>query len=183
LPPIRRSLRVGENAGTPLEDLGVRPDGVFLTSRNDLLNDNEDLINAAGFLLLAQQAERGSLIIRITDNDGEAQRIELEIDPCGVSATTVHPGGVKTNIVRDARVPDDLAGTHTQTVADFDRAARTTPEQAARKILAAVEKNRRRALIGPDAFVFDVVSRLPAAVPQRLFRLAARRRRERLGPQ
>ena len=34
----------------------------------------------------------------------DALRIELEIDPCGVSATTVHPGGIATNIAKDARM-------------------------------------------------------------------------------
>lgn len=45
--------------------------------------------------------------------------------------------------------------------------ARTSPEKAARQILAAVEKDRRRALIGPDAVAFDLVSRLPAGLYQR----------------
>src|SRR4029079_17978802 len=31
----------------------------------------------------------------------DALRIELDIERCGVSATTVHPGGVKTNIARN----------------------------------------------------------------------------------
>ncbi len=30
----------------------------------------------------------------------DSLRMELEIDPCGVSSTTVHPGGIKTNIAR-----------------------------------------------------------------------------------
>ena len=54
---------------------------------------------------------------------------------------------------------------------------RQTPDKAARQILRAVERNRRRALIGPDAFVFDVVSRLPAGLYQRF--LVAMTRRER----
>ena len=42
----------------------------------------------------------------------------------------------------------------------------TSPEKAARQILAAVRRNRRRALIGPDAKVIDLVSRLPATLYQ-----------------
>jgi len=52
----------------------------------------------------------------------------------------------------------------------------TTPEKAARQILAAVEKDRRRALIGPDAKVIDFVSRLPAALYQRVLVRGAKRR-------
>ena len=52
----------------------------------------------------------------------------------------------------------------------------TTPEKAARQILTAVERNRRRALIGPDAKVLDLVSRLPAGLYQRALASGARRR-------
>lgn len=99
----------------------------------------------------------------------DALRIELEAQDCGVSCTTVHPGGVKTNIARRARVDPSMAG-----VADgrdsgevFDKIAMTTPTKAARQILTAVRKDKRRALIGPDAKVVDLVSRLPAAVYQK----------------
>jgi butyryl-CoA dehydrogenase len=105
-------------------------------------------------------------------------RIELDIERCGVSATTIHPGGIKTNIAHNARIDksasafgDDPANFGTQ----FDKMARTTPEKAAHQILRAVSRNRRRALIGPDAVVFDLVSRLPAGLYQRLLAAGARR--------
>lgn len=97
----------------------------------------------------------------------DALRIELDIAKAGVSATTVHPGGVKTNIARNARSEPDTTVPVAQ--ADrFERMARTTPEAAARQILDGVEKNRRRVLVGPDAKVFDLLSRLPAGVTQRI---------------
>lgn len=108
----------------------------------------------------------------------DALRIELDIERCGVSATTIHPGGIKTNIARNARV-DASAGAFGDDPAnfgdDFDKMARTTPEKAAQQILRAVSRNRRRALIGPDAVVFDLVSRLPAGFYQRLLAAGARR--------
>ena len=107
----------------------------------------------------------------------DALRIELDTNPCGVSATTVHPGGIKTNIARSARFSDPT--TNRDEEADmFEKVARTTPEEAARQILSAVQKNRRRTLVGPDAVVFDVIARLPAAVPQRLFGFVARQRQK-----
>ncbi|MEM7616155.1 MAG: S41 family peptidase, partial [Pseudomonadota bacterium] len=48
---IRRTLRVGPQAGTPLEDLGVKPDSLHALTRDDLLNGNVDLINRAGEIL------------------------------------------------------------------------------------------------------------------------------------
>jgi butyryl-CoA dehydrogenase len=100
----------------------------------------------------------------------DALRIELEIDPCGVSCTTVHPGGVKTNIARAARVHEnaaDLTG-DADLGTQFEKFAMTSPDKAARQILAAVQADRRRTLVGPDAKVIDLISRLPARLYQRL---------------
>jgi short-subunit dehydrogenase len=113
----------------------------------------------------------------------DALRMELEIEPCGVSATTVHPGGIKTNIARNARI-DDSAPMLDDPGTNFDRIAMTTPDKAARQILTAVQRNRRRALIGPDAKAIDLISRLPAGVYQRFLVHGARlgnRAQERMG--
>lgn len=95
----------------------------------------------------------------------EALREELEITNAKVSATCVHPGGIKTNIARAARVNDslkDLGVTDVnETNADFERRMfRTTAEDAAEIILRGVEKNARRVLVGTDAYVVDAVQRL-----------------------
>jgi NAD(P)-dependent dehydrogenase (short-subunit alcohol dehydrogenase family) len=109
----------------------------------------------------------------------DALRMELEIDPCGVSCTTVHPGGIRTNIARSARVRDSIAGLDdpADLGAEFEKIARTSPDKAARQILAAVEADRRRTLVGPDAKVIDLVGRLPARLYQRLLVRLARRAR------
>jgi butyryl-CoA dehydrogenase len=110
----------------------------------------------------------------------DALRMELEIEGAAVSCTTVHPGGIKTNIAWNARLDDSVtafAGGGDNIRQDFDRLARTSPEKAARQILTAVERDRRRVLIGPDAKVIDLISRLPAGLYQRgLVRGAGRRR-------
>jgi butyryl-CoA dehydrogenase len=108
----------------------------------------------------------------------DALRMELDIADCGVSCTTVHPGGVRTNIARRARVTADIADQAGPggVGAEFDRIARTSPDKAARQILTAVERNRRRALIGPDAKAIDLIARLPAGLYQRVLVAGARRR-------
>jgi butyryl-CoA dehydrogenase len=107
-------------------------------------------------------------------------RMELEIARAPVSVTTIHPGGIKTNIVRNARMDPsaaDVAGDADKARADFDRILITSPEKAARQILAAVARDRRRALIGPDAKVIDFISRLPAALYQKALAKGGRRAR------
>ena len=108
----------------------------------------------------------------------DALRMELEVADVGVSCTTVHPGGIKTNIARNARIDPALqesAGTREEQAKRFDRMAMTSPEKAARQILAAVARNRRRVLVGPDAKVIDLVSRLPAGLYQRVLAKGAAR--------
>lgn len=109
----------------------------------------------------------------------EALRQELELSGAPVSATSVHPGGIKTNIARAARMHAsvaELVGDVEASRASFDKLFITEPESAARTILDAVRKNRRRVLVGPDARVIDAVQRLLPSAYQRLSLAAARRR-------
>lgn len=89
----------------------------------------------------------------------EALRQEMKIARHPVEVTCVHPGGIKTAIARNATVAD---GQDQKSMADFfDRKlARTSPEQAALVILAAVEKNKARVLIGNDARALDLLARV-----------------------
>jgi C-terminal processing protease CtpA/Prc len=48
---IRRNVRVGDRAGTPVEDLGIIPDILYDMSRRDLLEENVDLIKKASEIL------------------------------------------------------------------------------------------------------------------------------------
>ncbi len=93
----------------------------------------------------------------------ESLREEMEIEGASVEVTCVHPGGIKTNIVRTSRVGEvGKAGTRDRDkmVRMFDKAARTTPTEAARVIIDGVKKNKPRVLIGADARVIDTVQRL-----------------------
>ena len=89
----------------------------------------------------------------------EALRQEMRIAGHHVGVTCVHPGGIKTDIVRSARGMDHLGDPDTRS-RDFQRWALTSPEKAAEVILAGVQKNKPRVLIGPDARGFDMVPRV-----------------------
>ena len=75
---IRRNTRVGRQAGTPLEDLGVRPNYRHYTTRDDLLNRNVDLINAACRLLQRRQHEARSLGLTLVQIDSGQYELEAE---------------------------------------------------------------------------------------------------------
>ncbi|MBT8114244.1 MAG: SDR family NAD(P)-dependent oxidoreductase [Arenicella sp.] len=94
----------------------------------------------------------------------DALRQELEAEASTVSCTTVHPGGIKTNIARSARWVDDgtaeSAEQRKAAIEGFDTVARTSPQSAAQQILRAVVKDKRRLLIGWDAKLVDLLQRL-----------------------
>ena len=93
----------------------------------------------------------------------ESLRQELELARCGVSATSVHPGGIKTNIARAARMNKsmrDIGLDDAKSNEKFEKLFITTADSAALTILRAVRRNRRRVLVGPDAYVIDWLVRL-----------------------
>ena len=105
----------------------------------------------------------------------ESLRMELDLADEGVSATCVHPGGIKTNIARNARLHQEEGVDMEKGARDLEKAFITTPAKAAKVIVKAVEMDKRRALIGPDAHLFNALSRLPVAVSQRLIVRGAKR--------
>jgi NADP-dependent 3-hydroxy acid dehydrogenase YdfG len=104
----------------------------------------------------------------------EALRQEMILAGHPVGVTTVHPGGIKTAIARNAGAAEGLDRDELAKVFD-KRLAKTTPESAARIILDAVRKNRARVLVGPDARVLDALVRLTGSGYQRLFSPVLRR--------
>jgi len=94
----------------------------------------------------------------------EALRIELEITGAPVSATCVHPGGIKTNIARASKMHPSMAELGVDDVdkakSRFERAFRVTADEAAETILRGVQKDARRVLIGTDARIIDLMQRL-----------------------
>ncbi len=72
-------------------------------------------------------------------------RMELDIDDANVSVTTIHPGGIKTNIARQTRrnaSVSDVAGDPDKAMRDLERFFITSPDRAATQILAAVRRDR-----------------------------------------
>lgn len=108
----------------------------------------------------------------------ESLRQELDLAKNGVSATCVHPGGIRTNFAAASRVSDsvrELTGADpAQSAKDFERLFRTSAEEAARQILAGVRRNARRVLVGVDARGADAMQRLLPAGYQRFVTTATR---------
>ncbi len=92
---------------------------------------------------------------------GFTEALRHEMEGSSVLPICVHPGGIKTNIARNARFYKDFDGNtnHDQTAADFEQIAKTTPEQAAETIIKGIRNNNPRVLIGGDAWLLDRIQR------------------------
>ncbi|HEY0277156.1 MAG TPA: SDR family NAD(P)-dependent oxidoreductase [Solirubrobacterales bacterium] len=94
---------------------------------------------------------------------GFTESLRQELAGSGVRAVTVHPGGIKTNIARNSRThtdPRGLGRTRDEMADEFDAMVKTTPERAAEVIQRGVDAGRARILIGADARLFDLVTRV-----------------------
>ena len=78
----------------------------------------------------------------------EALRQEMMVSKHPVAVTTVHPGGIKTAIARNATAAEGLDRQELAQLFD-KRLANTSPERAAKIILEAVRKKNARVLVGP----------------------------------
>jgi NADP-dependent 3-hydroxy acid dehydrogenase YdfG len=109
---------------------------------------------------------------------GFTECLRQELARTSVRVTSVHPGGIKTNIVRNGRHFQDAQGnTNAETTArEFERVARTSPEEAARQILKAIVREKARLLIGLDAVLIDRLQRLLPASYDGLVAKAVSRR-------
>ncbi len=94
---------------------------------------------------------------------GFTDSLRQELRGTGVRAVNVHPGGIDTNIVRNARVrqdPDGRGRSQEQMAQEFAAITMTKPDKAAAIIHRGVERGKARILVGPDAYLFDTLSRV-----------------------
>jgi NADP-dependent 3-hydroxy acid dehydrogenase YdfG len=94
---------------------------------------------------------------------GFTDSLRQELRGTGVTAINVHPGGINTNIVRNARYRKDPEGrgrSQEQMAAEFAAITLTQPDKAAEIIHRGVEAGKARILVGPDAYMFDALARI-----------------------
>jgi NADP-dependent 3-hydroxy acid dehydrogenase YdfG len=98
----------------------------------------------------------------------EALRQEMILARHPVAVTTVHPGGIKTGIARNATAAEGLDRDELAKL--FDKwLARTSPPRAAQVILDAVRKKKARVLVGVDAKVLDLMVWVAGPYYQQVF--------------
>ena len=102
---IRRSLRVGRQVGTELEDLGVVPDHLHRMTRRDILEGNPDLIEAAAAILsgltsfrLDAQASRVGTSLQVNLTTAGLDRVDFAVDGRPVSSIDTRDGASQATV-------------------------------------------------------------------------------------
>jgi short-subunit dehydrogenase len=95
----------------------------------------------------------------------EALRHELAMAASQVRLSVVHPGGVATNIARNSRTGTGMTDNarRAESIERFEAVARTSPKDAALRIIKGIENNQPRILIGHDARMMDLLQRFRPA--------------------
>lgn len=95
---------------------------------------------------------------------GFTESLAHELKDTNVCVTCVHPGFVRTAIAKSAKRGDRAgAGLYEESMARFQRIARTDAEVAAARILQGVERQKARVLIGVDSHFVDIWQRMRPA--------------------
>jgi len=95
---------------------------------------------------------------------GFSESLRHELDGTRIKLTVVHPGGIKTAIAANARVPSSIDPALAKEATEkFASMFLTSAKTAAATILRGVDRQAPRVLIGPDARFIDVVQRLAPA--------------------
>jgi NAD(P)-dependent dehydrogenase (short-subunit alcohol dehydrogenase family) len=92
---------------------------------------------------------------------GYTETLYQELRGTGIRVSCVHPGGIKTNIGRNARVNRTLSSMSKERAVElFDKEVfRTTADKAAKIIISGIRRNRRRIMVGFDARIMDRLTR------------------------
>ncbi|WP_316214444.1 SDR family NAD(P)-dependent oxidoreductase [Bradyrhizobium sp. SZCCHNR2035] len=104
----------------------------------------------------------------------ESLRHELAMAQSPVKLSVVHPGGIATAIARNARSGSGMTDNarRAQAIDRFEKLAKTTPKDAALRIIKGIERNEPRILIGSDARFMDLLQRF---MPGTYWNVMARR--------
>ncbi len=98
---------------------------------------------------------------------GFTETLRAELAGSGVGVTTVHPGGVATNIAAATRYPmADGEALRSRATAFFKKMM--PPERAAAQIVRGVERDSARVVITAEAVAIDALKRAVPSLTQRL---------------
>ena len=89
---------------------------------------------------------------------GLSESMRGELEPHGVGVSTICPGMINTNIVKEGRYSEATRASRENVVAQFEKRGHS-PDVVAKAILSAVKKNRAVVPAAPEAWAFYYAKR------------------------
>jgi len=104
---------------------------------------------------------------------GFTEVLRHELEGSNIVVSSVHPGGVRTNIANNARIAENTVHSADEIERRLERMNRnlstTTPARAAEIIVSGIMRRNPRIIVGPDARILSLIQRL---FPKRYFAIA-----------
>ncbi len=163
-------LASGTFAETPLEDFEwlmninlwgvVRMTKAFLPH---LLKQNKGhIVNISSVFGIAGMPTNSAYCTAKFGVKGFSDVLKAELMQTNVNVSSVHPGGIKTNIARNSRISATQDVKEAKALmAKFEKEAlKMPPEKAAAVIIDGIKKDEPRILIGNDAKALDWIVRM-----------------------
>lgn len=111
----------------------------------------------AGYLGLPNQA---SYCMSKAAVKSLSETLRVELAPYGIGVTSIHPGTIRTNILRSAADKSGANNAKTARLATLMERYGMPPEKLAVRVVKAVKQNRMQVRIGVDAYLTDWLKRL-----------------------
>ncbi len=129
-----------------------------------LVEQNEGaIVNTSSVFGLAGMPNQSAYCAAKFAVRGYTESLRHELRGSGVTAVTVHPGGVNTNIVRNGKFRETQEGlgpdAQEQMAEEFAKSTMTTADKAAEIIHRGVEAGKTRILVGMDAKMLALLTR------------------------
>lgn len=121
--------------------------------------DEAHIVNLASMVALVGLPQNAAYSLTKGAVRAFSEALRAELRTAGIGVTTVLPGAIRTNITAGARgaEADRLARMGESRLAPL---AMRRPEAVAKRIVAAIDKDRARIVVGPDARALDLATRL-----------------------
>jgi len=175
----------GEIETQPLDDLdwivGINFWGVLYGCRffTPILKQQDEahIVNLSSLFGLIGLPEQGAYCATKAAVRSLSETLAAELADTPVRVTSVHPGGVRTRIAADARLPP---GEERDRVISLFESLRVGPDQAARRIVDAIRREKPRLRICVETYLADWLRRLAPVSTSRLVNRLNRRRKRAL---
>lgn len=121
--------------------------------------DEAHIVNMSSMVGLVGLPHNASYSLTKGAVRGFTEALRAELITTSIGVTAVFPGAIRTNITNTAR------GGESERLAQMGRSrlaplAMRPPRVVARHIVSAIEHDRARAVVGPDARIVDLLSRI-----------------------